>query len=211
VQVVNDGSHHGTDSNVCRYRCHRITPSSHLVRLSELESFRILLDLLRFMSFTTTIERTESWKLGTILLTPSKRRRASSEAESPTPHEPVQPPTAELWKWTLTHEAIAPCFVQDVFKMREHNDTGKGKFFNHPCPKHNLTITQEADFFWLGRVPCRTVRIVALVVGVKTYEKRVVYTGICLLLYIFAAWFMRICHQWTMVHLSLTAIIANLP
>jgi hypothetical protein len=77
------------------------------------------------MSFATTIEQhTESWKSGTILLTPSKRQRVGSEADSPTPHEHT---TAELWKWTLTHEAIAPCFVQDIFKMREHGDTGNGK------------------------------------------------------------------------------------
>lgn len=46
-------------------------------------------------------------------------------------------------------------------------------------------MMKEADFFWLGRVPCRTVRIVGLVVGMKEYEKRIVYTGISVLLLIF--------------------------
>ena len=77
------------------------------------------------MSFTTTIEQhTENWKSGTILLTPSKRQRAD-----PTPL------TSDLWKWTLTHEAIAPCFVQDVFKMREHEDLGKSKLSHIPWPR----------------------------------------------------------------------------
>jgi hypothetical protein len=77
------------------------------------------------MSFTTAIEQhSESWQSGTVLLTPSKRRRVGHEGELPTPRESS---TAELWKWTLTHEAIAPCFVRDVFKMREHGEIGKGK------------------------------------------------------------------------------------
>ena len=32
------------------------------------------------------------------------------------------------------------------------------------------------EYFWLGRIPCRTVRIVGLVVGVQVWEKRTVYT-----------------------------------
>lgn len=32
------------------------------------------------------------------------------------------------------------------------------------------------EFFWLGRIPCRTVRLVGLVVGVQVWEKRTVYT-----------------------------------
>lgn len=68
-------------------------------------------------------------------------------------------------------------------------------------PKHNLTMTQEADFFWLGHVPCRTVRIIGLLVGIKTYEKRIVYTGIYLLLLILVPQFTRIHDQWMMGHL----------
>ena len=26
----------------------------------------------------------------------------------------------EIWKWTLTNEAIAPCFVRDIFAMRDN-------------------------------------------------------------------------------------------
>ncbi|KAJ7127954.1 hypothetical protein C8R44DRAFT_873728 [Mycena epipterygia] len=34
---------------------------------------------------------------------------------------------------------------------------------------------KEAEFFWLGRVPCRSVKIVGLLVGVQAYETRIVY------------------------------------
>ncbi|KAJ7213816.1 hypothetical protein B0H12DRAFT_369750 [Mycena haematopus] len=51
-------------------------------------------------------------------------------------------------------EAVAPCFAQDVFDME---DSG------------------TPDFFWLGRIPCRTVKLVGLVVGVQAYETRVTY------------------------------------
>jgi hypothetical protein len=38
----------------------------------------------------------------------------------PDPHSSDQ----EIWKWTLTSDAIASCFIQDIFDMSEH--TGKG-------------------------------------------------------------------------------------
>ena len=44
----------------------------------------------------------------------------------------------------------------------------------------DIVIEQENytdDFFWLGRVPCRSVRFVGLLVGVQVYEKRMVYSG----------------------------------
>ncbi|KAJ6577657.1 hypothetical protein B0H19DRAFT_1252977 [Mycena capillaripes] len=62
-----------------------------------------------------------------------------------------------IWQWTLTPEAIAPCFARDVFEMDESG-------------------IRDAEFFWLGRIPCRTVKLVGLVVGVQEYETRVVYS-----------------------------------
>ncbi|RDB27602.1 hypothetical protein Hypma_003827 [Hypsizygus marmoreus] len=104
------------------------------------------------MSFTLTITQ-RAPQIGTILLSPSKRRKI--EPEEPTPNP--APTTSELWKWTLTHDAVASCFVQDIFEMKEN--AGK-----------------ETDFFWLERVPCRTARIIGLIVGVQIYEKRIRYT-----------------------------------
>ena len=43
-----------------------------------------------------------------------------------------------------------------------------------------LILPQAADFFWLGRVPCRTVLLVGLVVGVQVYERRICYTCVFL-------------------------------
>ncbi|KAL1741705.1 hypothetical protein HDZ31DRAFT_44858 [Schizophyllum fasciatum] len=63
----------------------------------------------------------------------------------------------EIWKWTLTADAIASCFAEDVFKLEENNK-------------------QNGDFYWLGSVPCRTVKLVGMLVGVQAYEKRIVYS-----------------------------------
>ncbi|KAJ7693877.1 hypothetical protein B0H17DRAFT_1199562 [Mycena rosella] len=35
---------------------------------------------------------------------------------------------------------------------------------------------KDPEFFWLGRVPCRSVKLVGLVVGVQTFETRIVYS-----------------------------------
>ncbi|KAK7677659.1 hypothetical protein QCA50_019350 [Cerrena zonata] len=56
----------------------------------------------------------------------------------------------------MSKDSLAPCFVQDVNEMKE-------------CE------VKSADFFWLGRIPCRTVRLVGLLVGVQIYEKRTIY------------------------------------
>ncbi|KAF7426321.1 hypothetical protein PC9H_008689 [Pleurotus ostreatus] len=86
---------------------------------------------------------------------PLKRRRSPSVPEVS---------SLDMWKWTLTNDAIAPCFVQDVLLMRE-------------CQPQ-----KDVDYFWLGRVPCRTAMIAGIVVGVNVFEKRTVYTGTARLL-----------------------------
>lgn len=30
----------------------------------------------------------------------------------------------DIWQWTLTKDAIAPCFVRDVLDMRQSSDSG---------------------------------------------------------------------------------------
>ncbi|KAF9239845.1 hypothetical protein BU15DRAFT_74380 [Melanogaster broomeanus] len=67
------------------------------------------------------------------------------------------PSSQDIWKWTLTKEAIAPCFVRDALAMRESG-------------------AKDADFFWLGYTPCRSVLLVGMVVAVQVYEKRTLYT-----------------------------------
>nr|GAT54449.1 predicted protein [Mycena chlorophos] len=63
-----------------------------------------------------------------------------------------------LWQWTLTLEAVAECLVQDVFGARESGQKG------------------PSEFYWIGRVPCRTVRLIGIVVGVQIYESRIAYS-----------------------------------
>ncbi|KAG1823528.1 uncharacterized protein BJ212DRAFT_1324897, partial [Suillus subaureus] len=77
----------------------------------------------------------------------------SNEMSSPS----TSPSAQEIWKWTFTKEANAPCFIRDALAMKESN-------------------TRDADFYWLGHIPCRTVIIVGIVVGIQDYEKRTMYT-----------------------------------
>ncbi|KII87869.1 hypothetical protein PLICRDRAFT_112232 [Plicaturopsis crispa FD-325 SS-3] len=69
----------------------------------------------------------------------------------------LQSSDADIWKWTLTNEATAPCFVEDVFAMQDN-------------------ARKDGDFFWLKSVPCRNVKLVGMVVGVAEWEKRIVYS-----------------------------------
>ncbi|KIY46220.1 hypothetical protein FISHEDRAFT_60683 [Fistulina hepatica ATCC 64428] len=64
-----------------------------------------------------------------------------------------------VWKWTLTSQAVAPCYILDVHKMEKHDNKSK-------------------EFFWLGRVPCRFVKLVGRLVGIETQEtkNKIVYT-----------------------------------
>src|ERR1700722_2709197 len=83
----------------------------------------------------------------------------------------------ELWKWTLTPAALAPCFISDVLAMTQNTDKGsliiRASFIPH-LPYYDLE-----DFYWLGSIPCRSVLLVAMVVGVQVYERRIVYTRKC--------------------------------
>ncbi|KAF9262164.1 hypothetical protein L218DRAFT_1078155 [Marasmius fiardii PR-910] len=87
---------------------------------------------------------------GSVLLTPRKRKSQ---------HQPsaALPSNADIFRWVLTPEATAPCFIRDVFQMRHHQDKGE-------------------HFFWLKRVPCRSVKFLGLVVGVQVLQNRIIYT-----------------------------------
>ncbi|KAG1745272.1 hypothetical protein EDB19DRAFT_1693569 [Suillus lakei] len=69
----------------------------------------------------------------------------------------TSPSAQDIWKWTFTKEATAPCFIRDALSMKESN-------------------ARDTDFYWLGHIPCRTVLIVGIVVGIQDYEKRTLYT-----------------------------------
>ncbi|KAI0676408.1 hypothetical protein C8Q78DRAFT_1084914 [Trametes maxima] len=127
-------------------------------------------------STTSTKTSTISGSTSAIYLSPSKKRRTNdtavvtntlSEAVTPSGVEgrsaedhPVASSgasAAEIYRWTFTKAAVASCFVNDIFNMRESG-------------------IRDLEYFWLGGIPCRTVRIVGLVVGVQVWEKRTVYT-----------------------------------
>ncbi|KAJ3982708.1 hypothetical protein F5890DRAFT_1528178 [Lentinula detonsa] len=100
------------------------------------------------MSIASVLEARST--TGTIFLTPTKKRKLSLGSK------PTLPSTAELYKWVFTSSAVAPCFICDIRVMKRHKEKGE-------------------EFWWLKRQPCRTVKIVGLVVGIQTYEKRICY------------------------------------
>ncbi|KAH6918054.1 succinate:fumarate antiporter [Coprinopsis sp. MPI-PUGE-AT-0042] len=108
------------------------------------------------MSGTFTVSSTgaTTFTQGSIMLTPTKRMRNGLPKASETKQK--TPTHQEIFAWTLTNEATAQCRIGDVHQLKESE---KG-----------------ADFFWLGRVPCRNVKITGMVVGVSVYESRIIYT-----------------------------------
>ena len=44
----------------------------------------------------------------------------------------------------------------------------------------------DMEYFWLGRIPCRTVELVGVLVGIQVYEQRIVYA--CELRPLFVMW-----------------------
>lgn len=72
------------------------------------------------MTSQVTVERLsahDQTQTMALYLSPSKR---------PLPNEMQEPSTAEILRWTLTSDAVAPCFVRDVFAMKEN--PGNGEF-----------------------------------------------------------------------------------
>ncbi|KAL5480774.1 hypothetical protein ACEPAI_9714 [Sanghuangporus weigelae] len=108
----------------------------------------------------------------TILLTPRKRKRLTSEdakLEAPNTQdvsqnkdEPLRDKLincrkctthslTELYKWTFNQAAVAPVRVRHVFEM-------------------DPSGTDVEEFYWMGRVPCRTVQLVGMVVGIDEFD-----------------------------------------
>ena len=113
------------------------------------------------MSFTLT---STSEKAVTIYLSPSKRK-----------HTPQPEPTSkELYTWTFRAESVAPCYIHDALAMKESGFDCEHCVIFSGCYTH---LEIACDFFWLGRVPCRSVKIVGLVVGIQVYEKKIMYTS----------------------------------
>ncbi|KAH7869687.1 uncharacterized protein C8R40DRAFT_718156 [Lentinula edodes] len=100
------------------------------------------------MSLTAVVEARSN--TSSALLTPRKKRRLISEPLT------IVPSTAEIYKWVFSSNAIAPCFICDIRVMKRHKEKGE-------------------EFWWLKRLPCRTIKIIGLIVGIQQYEKRISY------------------------------------
>ncbi|KAI0703740.1 hypothetical protein BC835DRAFT_901605 [Cytidiella melzeri] len=112
---------------------------------------------------TTKTSNTVDSTTGTIHLTSSRNDPVST----PKPHQAqlqkcrTKHSHAEIWQWTLTQRAVAPCRVEDIYSLQECDNAKPGS---------------DPDYFWLGHVPCRFILIYGMVVGVNVYEKRILYT-----------------------------------
>ena len=81
----------------------------------------------------------------------------------------------ELYAWTMRREAVASCLIEDIFHLRPHPTKSES-------PRLALAIFCDTsfvdyDFGWLGRVPCRSVKIAGMVIGIKDYESKRIYTS----------------------------------
>ncbi|KAG2336659.1 hypothetical protein BDR05DRAFT_970944 [Suillus weaverae] len=74
-------------------------------------------------------------------------------------NQPTAPSEQDIYKWTTTDEARAPCLVRDVLSMRE-----------------NISQGRNSRFYWLGHIPCLNVVIVGVVVGIEVSERWTMYT-----------------------------------
>ena len=82
----------------------------------------------------------------------------------------------EIIHWVMSKDAVASCFVKDVFSMSQNENGGGTHQLSFPIsnsyqPLHVIGL----PYYFLGRVPCRSVSLVAIVVGATAYERRVLY------------------------------------
>lgn len=133
------------------------------------------------MSFTETSEEAPQSRL---LLTPTKRRKLSHEVTNRDKSEPAQRPVSqssessdvfqeckvhtpyELYLWSQREDAVASCFVSDVFRLQETGDCASVLPVNTPEYADTRCILVDHDYYMLGRVPCKYVRLLGIVVGV---------------------------------------------
>ena len=144
----------------------------------------------------------------TLLLTPQKRKRTTSIAvwqeEERTPRQKdLKGPDGnegdtvekegmgvgdgcslvDVYNWTFTKAATAPCFVRDVLDMRADSSE---HWYSITSILVFISSVIGYEFFWLGRVPCRTVQVVGMVVAVDVYEGKVRLRGASVLVHISA-------------------------
>lgn len=95
----------------------------------------------------------------------SKRNRMVRIREE-TPHNSMQ-----LHSWTFCAASVAPVRVKDVLRM----DAETGRTFAFHSSQSLMVIHNvwaDNDFYWMGRVPCRTVKLVGIVVGIDEFDDK---------------------------------------
>lgn len=131
------------------------------------------------MSSTTTLASTPTKLKRTYSLMLSSSKDSQQVEAKPSKTVPTQ---QQIFSWTLTPDAIASCHVRDVLSLQERSESAPtnkhtGERYSLAFSGRSSWMTQGSDFYWLGRVPCRNVRVVGLVVEVTQYEFRTLYTG----------------------------------
>ena len=81
----------------------------------------------------------------------------------------------ELYAWTMRREAVASCLIEDVFYLRPNPAKSESSGLVLAIPRDSLSA--DYDFNWLGRVPCRSAKIAGIVIGIKDYESKRIYTS----------------------------------
>ena len=81
----------------------------------------------------------------------------------------------ELYAWTMRREAVASCLIEDIFHLKPNPAKSESSHLV-PAMLCNISST-DYDFNWLGRVPCRSVKIAGMVIGIKDYESKRIYTS----------------------------------
>jgi Telomere regulation protein Stn1 len=117
-----------------------------------------------------------------VIISPSKKRMLDQENFQDDKQSNVIKPTRnQLWKWCLRADAVAQCYVRDVMQLKEdshENRQGTDVVTYNPTSSFLIFGEINSDiFWWLGSVPCRSVKFVGMLVGAKAYEKRTIYTS----------------------------------
>ena len=81
----------------------------------------------------------------------------------------------ELYAWTMRSEAVATCLIEDIFHLRPNSTKSESSGLALAISRDISYI--DYDFSWLGRVPCRSVKIAGMVIGIKDYESKRIYTS----------------------------------
>jgi hypothetical protein len=86
------------------------------------------------------------------------------------------PTERDIYIWTNTESAVARCFLRDVLSMKENPSIGRCRQ-PQPTNPNERSAGPNLDFYWLGHVPCRSVHIVGVVVGIDVTDKWTLYTS----------------------------------